>query len=96
LPDYSVANPDREANLSEAVVLPKSDSVKHSRFAILARDVATMGLGTALTAVFNTLLVFLIPRIVSVENFGYWRLFMLYATYVGLLQLGFLDGVLLS
>jgi len=54
-----------------------------------------MGLGTALTAVFNTLLVFLIPRIVSVENFGYWRLFMLYATYVGLLQLGFLDGVLL-
>ncbi len=54
-----------------------------------------MGLGTALAAVFNTLLVFLIPRIVSVEDFGYWRLFMLYGTYVGLLQLGFLDGTLL-
>lgn len=69
---------------------------KHgSRFSALARDVATMSGGTALAAVFNTLLVFLIPRLVSVEDFGYWRLFLLYAGYAGLLQLGFLDGALL-
>lgn len=100
MPEHSLINRSSENRSSEAHpsqtgVLPERDSVRHSRFAILARDVATMGLGTALTAIFNTLLVFLIPRIVSVENFGYWRLFMLYATYVGLLQLGFLDGVLL-
>jgi O-antigen/teichoic acid export membrane protein len=95
LPEYCVMNRNSETSPTETAVPPKPFAVKHSRFAILARDVATMGLGTALTAVFNTLLVFLIPRIVSVENFGYWRLFMLYATYVGLLQLGFLDGVLL-
>jgi O-antigen/teichoic acid export membrane protein len=65
------------------------------RFAALARDVATVGAGTALAAVFNMLLVFLIPRLVSVEDFGYWRLFMLYASYAGLLQMGFLDGLLL-
>jgi O-antigen/teichoic acid export membrane protein len=88
-------NRGSEAPSSEASPLSKPDSLKQSRFAVLARDLATMGLGTALTAVFNTLLVFLIPRIVSVENFGYWRLFMLYATYVSLLQLGFLDGILL-
>jgi O-antigen/teichoic acid export membrane protein len=84
-----------EVELAEASVLARPLAPNPSRFAVLARDVATMGIGTALAAVFNTLLVFLVPRIVSVEDFGYWRLFMLYGSYVGLLQLGFLDGTLL-
>src|SRR4029077_20599871 len=70
---------------------PDSDS----RFSALARDVATMSGGTALAALFNTLLVFLIPRLVSVEDFGYWRLFLLYAGYAGFLHMGFADGALL-
>lgn len=61
----------------------------------LARDFATMGSGTALAAVFNTLLVFLIPRLVSVQDFGYWRVFLLYGSCAGLLQAGLLDGLLL-
>jgi O-antigen/teichoic acid export membrane protein len=69
--------------------------VAGSRFSSLARDMATMSAGTVMAAVFNTLLVFLIPRLVSVEDFGYWRLFMLYAGYAGLVQAGFLDGALL-
>jgi O-antigen/teichoic acid export membrane protein len=64
------------------------------RFSGLARDVATMGSGTVLAALFSTLLVFLIPRLISVEDFGYWRLFLLYASYAGLLHVGFLDGLL--
>ena len=90
----SAATGDDRA-MSEVTVSVDPADIKPSRFAVLARDVATMGLGTALAAVFNTLLVFLVPRIVTVEDFGYWRLFMLYGTYVGLLQLGFLDGTLL-
>jgi O-antigen/teichoic acid export membrane protein len=66
-----------------------------SRFSALARDVATMSGGTAMAALFNTLLVFLIPRLVSVEDFGYWRLFLLYAGYAGFLHLGFAEGALL-
>ena len=68
---------------------------KVSRFSAFARDVATMSVGTVLAAVFSTLLVFLIPRLVSVEDFGYWRLFLLYASYTGFLHLGFADGALL-
>ena len=90
----SAATGDDRA-MSEVTVSVDPADIRPSRFAVLARDVATMGLGTALAAVFNTLLVFLVPRIVTVEDFGYWRLFMLYGTYVGLLQLGFLDGTLL-
>lgn len=62
---------------------------------VLARDVATLGSGTLFATIFNTLLVFLIPKLLSVENFGYWRLFLLYAGYAGFLHLGFAEGVLL-
>lgn len=65
------------------------------RVSALARDVATMGSGTLLNVVFSTALVFLVPRMVSVEDYGYWRLFTLYAGYVGFLHLGFADGALL-
>ncbi|SRR5216684_906840 len=61
----------------------------------IAGDIATLGAGTALAAVFNTLLVFLIPRLATVEEYGYWRLFLLYAGYVGFLHFGFADGALL-
>ena len=65
------------------------------RVSVLARDIATMGGGTALGALFNTLLLFVIPRVVSVEDYGYWRLFLLYVGYTGLLHMGFADGALL-
>ena len=61
----------------------------------LARDVATMSGGTAAATLFNTLIVVLVPRLVSVEDFGYWRLFLLYTGYVGLFHMGFADGALL-
>jgi O-antigen/teichoic acid export membrane protein len=61
----------------------------------IAGDIATLGAGTALAAAFNTMLVFLIPRLMSVEEYGHWRLFLLYAGYVGFLHFGFADGALL-
>jgi O-antigen/teichoic acid export membrane protein len=61
----------------------------------VARDIATLGTGSLLAGVINALLVFVIPRLVSVEDYGYWRLFALYAGYVGLAHLGFADGALL-
>ena len=63
--------------------------------AAIARDVATLGSGTLLATVFGVLQVFLIPRLVSVEDFGHWRLFLLYVGYVGIAHLGFADGALL-
>jgi O-antigen/teichoic acid export membrane protein len=80
---------------SELPVVSQDLRTQGLRFAALARDVATMGSGTAVAAIFNVLLVFLIPRLVNVEDYGYWRLFMLYAGYVGFLHLGFADGALL-
>ncbi len=40
-------------------------------------------------------LVFVVPKLISVENYGYWRMCGLYAGYVGFLHFGFADGALL-
>ena len=40
-------------------------------------------------------LVFVVPKLISVEDYGYWRIFGLYAGYVGFLHFGFADGALL-
>jgi O-antigen/teichoic acid export membrane protein len=79
----------------ETVGTGEAATEQGSRFSALARDVATMSGGTGLAATFNVLLVFLIPRLVSVEDFGYWRLFLLYTSYAGFLHFGFADGALL-
>jgi O-antigen/teichoic acid export membrane protein len=62
----------------------------------IARDVATLVMGSFLAAVFGAAVVFVIPRITPVEDFGYWRMFVLYASYVGFFHLGFGEGALLS
>lgn len=61
----------------------------------IAQDVAVLVLASILAAVFGALTVFILPRITGVEDFGYWRLFLLYSTYVGFLHLGFGEGALL-
>ena len=37
----------------------------------------------------------IIPKYLSIEDFGLWQLFLLGSTYVGILNLGFLDGILI-
>ena len=37
----------------------------------------------------------LVPKVLGVEGFGYWQLFLFYASYMGFFQLGLNDGVYL-
>jgi O-antigen/teichoic acid export membrane protein len=53
----------------------------------------TLANGTSLAC--NGLLTFLLPRWLSMENYGCFRLFVLYGGFTGLLHLGLLDGALL-
>lgn len=62
----------------------------------IARDVATLVMGSFLAAVSGALIVFVIPKITTVEDFGYWRMFLLYASYVGFFHLGLGEGALLD
>lgn len=39
---------------------------------------------------------FLLPKIIGVTDYGYYKTFTLYASYVGLLHFGFIDGIYLK
>ncbi|MCL0084345.1 hypothetical protein M1N82_02245, partial [Dehalococcoidia bacterium] len=57
-------------------------------------DILVYSAGNGLLLLFGFIQFLIIPRYLSVEDFGYLQLFMLYATYVGILHLGFIDGIL--
>lgn len=37
-----------------------------------------------------------LPKFISIESYGYWQLFLLYSSYIGILHFGFNDGVYLK
>ncbi|WP_210469966.1 lipopolysaccharide biosynthesis protein [Sporosarcina sp. 6E9] len=53
-------------------------------------------LSQLISLVLSILLTFILPLIISIENFGYWQIYILYVTYVGILTLGFNDGIYLK
>lgn len=48
-----------------------------------------------LTLLISTLVILVVPKTIGVIEYGYWQLFMFYASYVGLFHLGWLDGIYL-
>lgn len=43
----------------------------------------------------STLVVLIIPRMLGVEEYGYWQLYIFYSSYVGFLHFGWNDGIYL-
>jgi O-antigen/teichoic acid export membrane protein len=59
-------------------------------------DLAYFSVANVLYLLLTGITTFLIPRVLSVEAFGGYRLFLLYAGYAGVLHFGYLDGALIS
>ncbi len=60
-----------------------------------ARHVLIFSSANLVALVCNGFLTFLLPRWLSMESYGYYRLFVLYGGFAGVLHLGLLDGVLM-
>lgn len=43
----------------------------------------------------STLVVLIVPKLIGVEEYGYWQLYLFYAAYVGFLHFGWSDGIYL-
>lgn len=54
-----------------------------------------VGSANALTLAIATLSVFIVPKLVDAEGYGYWQLYLFYSAYVGFFHLGWVDGVYL-
>lgn len=60
-----------------------------------ARDLLMVIVSNFIVLLSSILTGFIIPRLLGVSEYGYYKIFSLYLGYVGLLHLGFVDGVLL-
>lgn len=60
------------------------------------KDIAKVTISNVIRLLAGILVGFLLPKIVDVDNYGYYKTFMLYSTYVGLLHFGFVDGLYLK
>lgn len=61
----------------------------------LARDFSVAASAQAISLVLSFALSFFVPKFLGVEEFGYWQLFVFYASYSGFLTFGLNDGVYL-
>lgn len=48
-----------------------------------------------ITLMVSTLVTLIVPRLIGVEDYGYWQLYMFYSTYLGFSHLGWNDGIYL-
>lgn len=48
-----------------------------------------------ITLIVSTLVTLVVPRLIGVEDYGYWQLYMFYSTYLGFSHLGWNDGIYL-
>ena len=45
--------------------------------------------------IISALVVLIIPRIIGVEDYGFWQLYLFYSSYIGFLHFGWNDGIYL-
>ncbi|MDG3132069.1 hypothetical protein MKL26_03375 [Streptococcus suis] len=49
-----------------------------------------------LSLLVSTLIILILPKIIGVEEYGYWQLYLFYTSYVGFAHLGWIDGIYLK
>lgn len=64
-------------------------------FRKLLSNFGVAALAQLLSLAISLLMSFIVPKILGMEEFGYWQLFLFYVSYVGLFMLGLNDGVYL-
>lgn len=48
-----------------------------------------------LTVLIATLVILIVPKLIGVEEYGYWQLYLFYSTYIGFMHFGWNDGIYL-
>ena len=69
--------------------------VRQVNYRKLVRNTATAFFAQGIAMALSIVQTLLIPRLLGVEQYGYWQLFIFYASYVGFFHLGLNDGVYL-
>lgn len=59
----------------------------------ITRKISYVTISQAFSLLASALLILILPKYISVEDYGYWQLFLLYSGYVGLFHFGYSDGL---
>lgn len=71
------------------------ENKKRFNFNALGGDLLINFFGQLVILLFGLFQTLIIPKYLSEADYGYWQLFLLYTTYVGILHLGYIDGILM-
>ena len=61
----------------------------------LLKDFGFVISSNLLTLAISTIVILIVPKVIGVKEYGYWQLFMFYSSYLGVLHIGWLDGIYL-
>ena len=59
------------------------------------KDFSYILISNLISLIVSILVVLIIPKLVGVEEYGYWQLYLFYASYVGFMHFGWSDGIYL-
>lgn len=62
---------------------------------IIIKNISYTLFSNLLSFVTSAIITFIIPKILGVDNFGYFQLYLFYSSYTGFLHFGWADGILL-
>lgn len=62
----------------------------------MRKGIAMVFIANIINMLFSIVTSFFLPRYLSVESYGYYKLFQLYVNYLGIAHLGFVDGIYLK
>ena len=99
-PKYSMNGSAQELYVQDTLAIdsvgnPTTPTRPANSRSAFTRHVVMFSLANLCALVGNGILTFLLPRLLSMESYGYYRLFLLYGGFAGVLHLGLLDGTLI-
>lgn len=62
---------------------------------VLIRNFSYTFASNLLSLFVSTLVVLIVPKLIGVEDYGYWQLYIFYTSYIGFLHFGWNDGIYL-
>ncbi len=49
-----------------------------------------------ISVVISALVTLVVPKLIGIEEYGYWQLYLFYSSYIGFLHFGWNDGIYLK
>lgn len=78
-----------------SVNIVKGEVLLNSRFLMFIKNILYSLSSNLVSLLISSLVVLIVPKLISIEEYGYWQLYLFYASYVGFLHFGWNDGIYL-